>query len=121
MKIDIKWQQSCSDKEISTHLARQIRLALGRFAPSIQSVVINISDAGEKKDRVRVRCIVSMKLMSTGDIILQERAENVFSALNHCLSRGGRTISRLLERRRNTPNRISSPNVKSIHPGKREA
>jgi len=73
MKIDIIWQRSGSDKEVSNHLVRQIRLALGRFDSSIQAVAIYIPDESDKKDRVSVRCIVSMKLMSTGDIILQER------------------------------------------------
>lgn len=109
MKIDIIWQRSDSDKEVSNHLARKIKLVLGRFDRSIQAVAIYISDATDRKDRVSVRCIVSMKLMSTGDIILQKRAENVFSALNHCLSGADMTISRLLERRRNTPNRIGQP------------
>jgi ribosome-associated translation inhibitor RaiA len=114
MKIDIIWQQSCPDNEISKHLARQIRLALGRFGIYIQTVTIRISDADGRKDRTRVRCVVSMKLMSCGDIVLEERSDNVFSALNHCLSRAGRTISRLLEHRRNVPTRVRNLKAKSL-------
>jgi enamine deaminase RidA (YjgF/YER057c/UK114 family) len=111
MKIDIIWQRSGSDKEVSNHLTRQIRLALGRFGSSIQTAAIYIPNVSDRQDRVSVKCIVTMKMMLTDDIVLHERGENVFSALNHCLSRASRTISRLLERSRNTPNRISSPNT----------
>lgn len=109
MKIDITMQQCCSDNEISGQVARQTRLVLGRFATSIQTITIRITNTDGPKNRVNIRCTVSMKLLSTGDIVVQEGGENVFLALTYCLSRVNRTISRLLERRRNTPNRINKP------------
>ena len=92
MKIDITMQQSCSDNEISRHVARQTRLVLGRFAPSIQTIAIRITNTDGSKSGVNIRCTVSMKLLSTGDIVVQEGGENVFLALAYCLSRANRTI-----------------------------
>lgn len=107
MKIDITMQQSCSDNKVVNQVARHARMALSRFDTSIQTVTIRITDINGPKGGVDIRCVVSMKLISTGEIIVQGKGENVFSALNQCLSRSARTISRSLERRRNTPIRMN--------------
>ncbi len=106
MKIDITLQQSCSDHKISDKIDEQARSALSRFATTIQTVTIRITDANGPKGGIDIRCVVSMKLTSTGEVILHGEGENVFSALNQCLSRADRAISRNLDRRRNTPIRM---------------
>lgn len=78
MKINITMQQNCLDNETSSQVARQTRLVLGRFGTSIQTIAIFISNASGPRGSVIVRCIVSMKLMSTGDIVVQERGAKVF-------------------------------------------
>ena len=107
MKIDITLQQSCSDHKISHKIAQQARLALSRFAPTIQTVTIRITDANGPKGGIDIRCVVLMKLISTGEVVVHGEGENVFSALNQCLARADRAISRSLDRRRNTPIRVN--------------
>ena len=107
MKIDITMQQDCSDKLTAQQVARRARKALNRFDRFIQTLAIRITDTNGPKGGVDIRCILSLKLIITGEIIVQGGGENVVSALNRCLSRAERTISRSLERRRNTPIRMN--------------
>lgn len=106
MKIDITMQQSCSDNKISCQVARRVRFALTRFRLAIRIVTVRITDINGPKGGIDTRCVVSVKMASVGEVVVQDEGENIFSTLNYCLSRAERTISRRLERRRETPIRI---------------
>ena len=107
MKIDVTIKHTCSDNKISYQVARRVQLALSRFGTSILSIKVRITDTNGPKGGVDTRCVVSVNLASGGEVVVQNEGENVFSALNHCLSRAGRTINRSLERRRDNPIRMN--------------
>jgi len=107
MKIDITMQQTCSDNNISCHVARRVRFALSRFGTSIQIIKVRVTDINGPKGGVDTRCVASVKLASAGEVVVQGEGQNIFSALNYCLSRASRTISRKLQRRRDTPIRMN--------------
>ncbi len=107
MKIDITMQQTCSNNKISCQVARRVRFAFSRFGTSIRIVTVRITDINGPKGGVDTRCVVSAKLLSAGEVVVQGEGEDAYSALNYCLSRAGRTISRSLERRRDTPIRMN--------------
>jgi hypothetical protein len=65
------------------------------------------SDINGPKGGVDTRCVVSAKLLAVGEVVVQGEGEKAYSALNYCLSRAGRTISRNLEKRRDTPIRMN--------------
>lgn len=113
MKIDITMQQGCSDKKISRRIDRRVRLSLSRFAASIQAVTIRISDTNGPKGGDDKRCIVSVKLASAGEVVVQGEGQKVLSVLNHCLSRAERAVSRSLDRRRDTPIRMNRRRTKA--------
>ncbi len=107
MKIDVTIKHTCSDHKMTCQVARRVQFALSRFSPSIQSVRVRVTDINGPKGGVDTRCVVSVKLASGGEVVVKNEGENVFSALNHCLSRAGRTISRNLERRLDNPIRMN--------------
>jgi len=113
MKIDITMQQSCSDNKISRKVARRARLALSRFATAIQTVIIRITDTNGPKGGEDTRCIVSVKLASSGEVVVQGEGENILTVLSHCLSRAERAVSRSLDRRRDTPIRMNRRRTKA--------
>ena len=113
MKIDITMQQSCSDNKISRMVARRARLALSRFATAIQTVTIRITDTNGPKGGEDTRCIVSVKLASSGEVVVQGEGENILTVLSHCLSRAERAVSRSLDRRRDTPIRMNRRRTKA--------
>ena len=113
MKIDITMQQGCSDKKISRKMARRVRLALSRFATSVQAITIRITDTNGPKGGEDTRCIVSVKLASAGEVVVQGEGEKVLSVLSYCLSRAERAISRNLDRRRDTPIRMNRRRTKA--------
>lgn len=113
MKIDITMQQGCSDNRISRTVARRARLALSRFATSIQAITIRITDINGPKGGEDTRCVVSVKLASAGEVVVQGEGEKILSVLNHCLSRAERAVSRSLDRRRDTPIRMNRRRTKA--------
>ncbi len=112
MKIDITMQQSCSDSEIARKVARRARLAFSRFATAIQVITIRITDTNGPKGGEDTRCIVSVKLASAGEVVVQGEGENILTVLSHCLSRAERAVSRSLDRRRDTPIRMNRRRTK---------
>lgn len=113
MKIDITMQQGCSDNKFPRTVARRARLALGRFATSIQAITIRITDINGPKGGEDTRCVVSVKLASAGEVVVQGEGEKILSVLNQCLSRAERAVSRSLDRRRDTPIRMNRRRTKT--------
>lgn len=107
MKINITMQQTHANDTISSQIATRARLALNRLSTSIQTLKIYVTDTNGPKGGNDTRCVVSATLTSGGEIVVQGEDENIFSALNHCLSRTGRAVWRCLERRRSTPIRMN--------------
>ncbi len=107
MKIDITMQQTFSDNAMHSQVARRVRFVLSRFCTYLQIVKVRITDINGPKGGVDKRCVVSVKLASSGEVVVQGEGKNIFSALNYSLSRAGRTINRSLERRRDIPIRMS--------------
>jgi len=91
-----------------------VRFALSRFGTSIRIIRVRITDTNGPKGGVDIRCVVSVKLASAGEVVIQEEGENVLSTLNYCLARANRTISRNLERRRDTPIKERVKRLKTI-------
>lgn len=113
MKIDITMQQSCSDDIIFRKVTRRARLALSQFAPAIQTVTIHITDTNGHKGGEDTRCIVSVKLASAGEVVVQGEGEKILAVLSHCLSRAEKAVSRSLDRRRETPIRKNKRRAKA--------
>jgi hypothetical protein len=113
MKIDITMQQNCSDNKISRKVARRARLALSRFATAIQTVTIRITDTNGPKGGEDTRCIVSVKLATAGEVVVQGEGKKILTLLTHCLSRAERAVSRSLDRRRDTPIRMMRRKTKA--------
>ncbi|MCB2184370.1 MAG: hypothetical protein KQH63_20265 [Desulfobulbaceae bacterium] len=107
MKINITMQPTCADKKTSCQIARRVRLALSRFTTAIRFITVRITDTNGPKGGIDTRCVVSVKLAIAGEIIVQGQGKDLFSALNHCLPRVSRTITRSLERRRDTAIRMN--------------
>lgn len=112
MKINITMQQNCSNNKISRQMARRARLVLSRFAASIRTIAIRITDTNGPKGGLDTRCILSVKFASAGEVVVQGEGEKVFAVLNHCLSRAERAVRRNLERRRETPIRMNRRRMK---------
>ena len=113
MKINITLQQSCSDNKISRKIVQRVRLALSRFATVIQSITVRITDTNGPKGGEDTRCIVSVKLASAGEVVVQGEGEKPLLVLGHCLARAERAIRRSLDRRRDTPIRMNRRKTKT--------
>ena len=106
MKIIIRKQQEVTDDNFTDEVRRRVRFVLSRFAGSIQSITVSFTDLNGPKGSIDTRCVVSVKLSTPGEVVVQGEAELAYSALNYCLARTERTINRKLEKRRDTPIRL---------------
>lgn len=106
MKIDITMQPAFNDNKMSSEIERRVRLALSRFGTAIRIVTIRLTDINGPKGGVDMRCVVVVKLTPAGEIVVQGQGKDIFSAFNYCLPRVSRTITRSIERRRDTAIRM---------------
>ena len=106
MKIIIRKQQKVTDHQFTDKVRRRVRFVLSRFASTIQFIQISFSDLNGPKGGIDTRCVVSVKLSTSGEVVVQGEAEQTFSALNYCLARTERTINRKLEKRREAPIKV---------------
>lgn len=111
MKIIIRKQQEVTDHQFTDKVSRRVRFVLSRFASSIQSIHVSFSDLNGPKGGIDTRCVVNVNLSTSGEVVAQCEAEKAISALNYCLARTERTISRKLEKRRDTPIRLKRRSI----------
>ena len=103
MKIDITIQQVELDKNIADRVLRRLRFALSKFGHSIRRVRVHFSDLNGPKGGNDKKCSIKVKLITTGEIVVQGVGKDIVTALSHSVERVERAIKRELERRRETP------------------
>ena len=103
MKIDITIQQVKLDKKVSDRVLRRVQFALSKFGHSIRRVRVHFSDLNGPKGGNDKRCSIKVKLITTGEIVVQGVGKDIVTALSHSVERVERAIKRELEKRRETP------------------
>jgi ribosome-associated translation inhibitor RaiA len=111
MKITIRRQQKVADDDFTDKVRRRLRFVLSRFASSIHSISVSFDDLNGPKGGIDMRCVVNVKLSTSGEVVIQGEAEQPLAALNYCLARAERTINRKLEKRRDMPIRVKRRNT----------
>lgn len=106
MQIVITMQGQAAQDRDTSQFIRRVQLGLSRFASSIKSVACTFTDTNGPKGGIDTRCTITVKLRSAGEIIIQGHGDSGLSALNNCLPRLSRAVSRTLDRRRETPIRM---------------
>ena len=103
MKIDITIQQVKLEKKVSDRVLRRVQFALSKFGHSIRRVRVHFSDLNGPKGGNDKKCSIKVKLITTGEIVVQGVGKDIVTALSHSVERVERAIKRELEKRRETP------------------
>lgn len=107
MKINITTQQVKLDKNVSDRVLRRLQFTLSKFGHSIRQVQVHFSDFNGPKGGIDKKCSIKVKLITTGEVMVQGVGKDITTALSYSVERVGRAVKRELERRREVPIRIN--------------
>ena len=107
MKIDITTQQVELNKNVSDRVLRRLQFALSKFGHSIRRVQVHFSDLNGPKGGNDKKCSIKVKLVSTGEVMVQGVGKDIATTLSYSVERVGRAVKRELERRREVPIRVN--------------
>ena len=80
------------------HVDSKIRISLGLFTHKIRRVDVFLSDINGPKGGLDMLCKIKTSVYGQAPFIVQEKADTVHEAINVCLHRTKRSISRHIER-----------------------
>jgi ribosome-associated translation inhibitor RaiA len=97
MELDIRITDIDPLKTLRTSLRRRLRFALGRFAPSIRHVRVRLTETKGRSKPFEAECQIVVGLVPAGRLLLSERASDLHTAVDHCVDRLARTMTRRIE------------------------
>ena len=100
MRLDIRIQKVDLPKEVNRYIERRLRFCLGRFETRIRRVSVRIFDINGPRGGADKRCRVTVRLIPSDVIVVQEVNADLFAAIDRAAERAGQTLARKLHRAR---------------------
>jgi len=100
MRLDIRIQKLDLPKEVHRYIERRLRFCLGRFETRIRQVTVRISDTNGPRGGADKLCRMSVRLIPTDAIVVQEVNSDLFTAIDRAAERAGQALARKLHRAR---------------------
>ncbi len=86
---------------IREHVSRRVLGAAQRFARRLSSITVVIEDVNGPKGGVDIACRIEGGMAQSGEpVVITERADDLYGAVDRAASRFKRAMSRRAERRR---------------------
>jgi putative sigma-54 modulation protein len=98
MRLTIVSPGLALSEAIRNHVERRSQFALGRFAPSIQSVHVCLRDENGPRGGVDKLCRVLVMPRSGSPFVVEGRGSQFVGSIDRTLQRAGRALTRLLKR-----------------------
>lgn len=86
---------------LKSHVDSKIRLALGRYTERIQRVDITLTDINGPRGGEDMRCQLVIKPEGMASFVVQETAEDLYSAISIAAHRAKRSMERQMCRLKN--------------------
>lgn len=99
MKIDVVSTNLGSSRALRTYADLRLRTALEHLDHRIRSVVVWLTDVNGPKGGRDTRCRVLIRLGPSGQIVLTERSDDAYRAIDSVSQRLKETVRRNLHRR----------------------
>ncbi len=109
MRLQVSGSNVKLDESILDHVDRRFRFALDRLESEVSSVSIKLGDVNGPKGGVDKQCKVLVKLASGGDLVLRERAEDIYLSVSRASDRVQRLVRRRIDRRKTRRRRTAPP------------
>jgi ribosomal subunit interface protein len=108
MRIRLRGLKIDPTPAIEAHTGRRLRFAVGRFAERIEEMIVRFEDLNGPRGGVDMSCRIVVRLRPGGAVRVEERDEDLYSAIDRAADRVGRAVRRELGRRR-TLRRAAAP------------
>ena len=100
MRLDIRIQKVDLPKEVHRYIERRLRFCLGRFESRVRRVTVRIFDINGPRGGTDKRCRMTVRLIPSDAIVVQEVNADLFAAIDRAAERAGQALARKLHRAR---------------------
>ena len=100
MKLDVRSVNLSASDPINQYVDQKLAAAVGRFFDHVRAVTVHLTNAREPHRGADPRCQVCIRLINGSQFCIQDQEPDLYSAINHAMSRLKRTLSRRIERQR---------------------
>jgi ribosome-associated translation inhibitor RaiA len=104
MQLHIKGQNLCLAPAVIDRIERRLRFALSRFADRIVRVTARLADLNGPRGGVDKQCLIVVRFRAGGEVVIEDTAADVDTALDRGADRAQRAVTRALARMRATEN-----------------
>lgn len=100
MKIDIQASDFSITDSMHKHICKRVESNLAFCEAHVVRTVVRLSDINGPKGGHDKCCLLQIALVGMPDVIIDNKADDLYAAIDQAASRAGRTIRRRLTRRR---------------------
>ncbi len=118
MRVDIRGRDVYITESLRAHIERKLGFALDRFTGQIREVRVMLADLNGPRGGIDKCCQLEISLAPSSKIVMEDRASNVYAAIDRLADKAGIYVGRRLERaHRHSPSaRISElPVRETLH------
>lgn len=98
MQVEIYGRDVYITDTLRGYIERRLGFALDRFARSIRKVVVRFADLNGPRGGIDTRCQLAIFLAPSSTILMENRASNVYVAIDGLAAKAGNCIGRRLQR-----------------------
>jgi putative sigma-54 modulation protein len=98
MQLEIHGNHMTITNQLRGHIERRLGFALERFARRIRRVRVSIGDLNGSRGGVDKRCRVTVVLVHSTMLVLEERDSSMYAAIDRAADKAGMCIGRQLKR-----------------------
>lgn len=107
MDVDVNWSALNFNDKLKGFVSRRLTFLVGRFRTVIMRVSVHFSDINGPKGGADKQCVVSVKLWTTGEIVIKGKGTEYQSVFQTNFERLIRSVRRELAKQREKPIRIN--------------
>jgi putative sigma-54 modulation protein len=107
MQVEIRAKGFALTEGIRSHIERRLGFALDRFTSRLRAVLVWVGDINGPKGGAQDKCCRMVVQLTHGRVVLEERADDLYAAIDRAAHRAGKTIARKAKR----ANRPVSPRL----------
>lgn len=100
IRIQVTKRNVKLEEGVREWVERRLQFALGRFSTQIRTVSIIFSDANGHRSGCDKHCRLRIMLEPSGEVVIEDTDPSVVEVVSNIAERAARSVSRVLERRR---------------------
>lgn len=100
MQLDIRIHKVDLPKEVNRYMGRRLRFCLGRFESRARQLTVRIFDINVPRGGADKRCRMTVRLIPSDAIVVQEVNSDLFAAIDRAAERAGQALARKLHHTR---------------------